>query len=148
MKIILLKDVRGIGLHGEVKTVADGYATNFLFPHKFAEPATEEKVKNAEAAKSAREEQLKKEEEALNAKVVALKGKKVTLQAKATEKGGLFKTISTKEIAKAIAAEHSLDIPVDMITSAEPIKTVGDHAVTISGPSQKTDLTVTIAAAA
>ncbi len=38
MKVILLKDVRGVGMHGEVKNVADGYAINKLFPSKMAEP--------------------------------------------------------------------------------------------------------------
>ena len=50
-----------MGQHGEIKNVADGYATNFLFPHKLAEPATEEKMKQAEAGKAAREAEVQKE---------------------------------------------------------------------------------------
>ena len=99
MKVILLKDVRGVGQHGDIKTVADGYATNMLFPQKLAEPATEEKMKRLEAQKQAREDAIKKEEEQLDNKLAQLRGKKVVLQSRATEKGGLFKTIAAKDIA-------------------------------------------------
>ena len=146
MKVILLKDVRRVGQHGEVKNVADGYATNFLFPNKLAEPATEEKMKQAEAGKAAREAQAAKAKEQLDNKVAALRGKKVVLQARATEKGGLFKTITGKEISKAILAEHSLEISEDDISFSEPIKTVGDHTAVVQGPTQKAELAVTIVA--
>ena len=71
-------------------------------------------------------------------------GKKVTITAKATEKGGLFKGIIEKDIAKAILGEHSLEIPVDLITIDEPIKTVGEHSVKIESKSQKAVMTVEI----
>ena len=44
MKVILTKDVRGIGAKNDVKLVSDGYAMNYLFPHNLAEPATPRKV--------------------------------------------------------------------------------------------------------
>jgi len=143
----LLKDVRRVGQAGEVKNVADGYAINFLFPQKLAEPATDEKIKQVETNKNAREAELKKEEEQLNHKVAALRGKKVVIRARATEKGGLFKTVGTKEIAKAILAEHSLEISENIISFSEPIKTVGDHTATLTAPSQKAELGVTIVVA-
>ncbi len=146
MKVILLKDVRRVGQHGEIKNVSDGYATNFLFPNKLAEPATEEKVKQVEAGKAARDAELKKEQDQQDNKVSQLRGKKVVIQSRTTEKGGLFKTITAKEIAKAILAEHSLEIPEDQISSSEPIKTIGDHTVKIEGPTQKSDLEVTVVA--
>lgn len=147
MKVILLKDVRGVGMHGEIKNVADGYATNKLFPSKLAEPATPEKMKQVEASKAAREAEAKKEEEILNNKVAMLRGKRVVLQARATEKGGLFKAIHERDVAKAILAEHSLEIPEESITFKEPIKTVGEHVAIVSGPSLKAELAVTIVAA-
>lgn len=145
MKVILLKDVRRVGQNGEIKNVAEGYALNFLFPNKLAEAATDEKIKQVEAGKAAREADLQKEKEQLDNKVVALRGKKVVLQARATDKGGLFKSITGKEIARAILAEHSLEIPEDSIVS-EPIKTVGEHAVQLVGPSQKAEFGVVVVA--
>ena len=148
MKIIMLKDVRTVGAHGEVKTVADGYAINFLFPQKLAEPATEEKVKEVESKKKEREAALEQESAALTEKIMQLKGKKVVLSARATEKGGLFKAIAAKDVARAIKAEHDLDIPEDAIELSEHIKTVGEHEVLLRSKTQKVELAVAIVAAA
>jgi large subunit ribosomal protein L9 len=148
MKVILLKDVKGVGQHGEVKNVADGYAINKLFPSKLAEAATDEKIKQYEAKRVEHESALAKEEEQLGNKIKSLNGKKVTITAKSTEKGGLFKGIIEKDIAKAILAEHSLEIPVDLMTIEEPIKTVGEHIVEIESKSQKASLTVEVVGSA
>lgn len=144
MKVILLKDVRGVGQHHEVKSVADGYAINFLFPKKLAEPATDEKVQSLEAQKKAHETEVEKQEEALAAKIVTLRGKRIALQAKATEKGGLFKTIAPKDIALAIAAEHGVEIGEAAVHFPEPIKTTGDHTVLLQSKTQKVELRASV----
>jgi len=145
MKVILLKDVRSVGQHDEVKNVADGYAFNFLFPKKLAEPATEEKIRQLEARKKAHEAELTKEAEALTNKVMQIKGKKVVIQARATEKGGLFKSIAKKDIAKAILAEHSLEIPESAIELTENhIKTTGEHKVVLVSSGGKAELAVVV----
>lgn len=144
MKVILLKDVRGVGQHGTVQNVADGYAINRLFPQKLAEPATDEKVKQLEAQAAVREAQRQKEEAELDSKVLSLRGKRVALQARATEKGGLFKAVTPADIAKAIRADHSLEIPEGAIVIAEPIKTVGEHHVVLKSKSGTVELAVGI----
>ncbi len=146
MKVILLKDVRGVGMHGTIQNVADGYATNALFPRKLAEPATEEKIKQIEAKKAELEAQHKKEEEQLDAKVQSLRGKKVTITSRATEKGGLFKGIVEKDIAKAILGEHSLEIPESSIIIGEPIKSVGEHMLTLQSKNHKAEFGVVVVA--
>lgn len=148
MKVILLKDVKGIGQHGEVKTVADGYAVNKLLPMKLAEPATPEKIKKFESMRAEHEAALAKEEEQTSNKLKSINGKKVTITAKATEKGGLFKGIIEKDIAKAILGEHSLEIPVELITIEAPIKTVGEHEVKVESKSQKATITVEVVGSA
>ena len=147
MKVVFLKDVRGVGQRHEVKNVADGYATNYLFKNKLAEPATEDKIKQIEAQKEAIAEAQRKEDEVLDKKVLSLKGKTVSISAKATEKGGLFKGITEKDIAKAILGEHSLQIPEDSITLANPVKTTGEHKVTLESKNQKVDMTLVVSAA-
>ena len=52
MKVILLRDVRGCGRANTVVDVAQGYAANFLLPHKYAVAATEDKVREIEAKKA------------------------------------------------------------------------------------------------
>lgn len=147
MKVIFLKDVRGVGRHHEIKNVADGYAVNFLFPNKLAEPATEDKVRQMEAQIQAHAEAVRKEEAVLDNKVTALKGKSVSVSARATEKGGLFKSIGPKDIARAIREQHSLEIPEDAIHSADHIKTVGEHHVVVSSKNAKVELALIIVAA-
>ena len=144
MKVILLKDVRGVGMHGEVKTVADGYAQNGLFPKKLAEAATTEKIAQFEAKKAEAEAEVIKEAEQLDNKVLALRGKKVTISARATENGGLFKAVHEKDIAKAIVGEQGLAIPEDAITLYEPIKTVGEHVVVLKSKNQKAEFGVAV----
>ncbi len=144
--MILLKDVRGVGSVRDIKNVADGYAINFLFPQKLAEPATEEKIKQLETAKQAHDADLHKREEELVHKVQSLHGKRVTIASRATEKGGLFKAITQKDIAKAILAEHSLEIPEAAIVIPEPIKTVGEHIVSLHSKSTKADFGIEVTA--
>ncbi len=131
----------------EVKSVADGYAVNFLFPQKAAEPATDAKIKQFEEARLALEAEHKKAEEQLTNKLLTLKGKKVTISSKATEKGGLFKSVTTKDIQKAILAQHSLDIPEAHIHVPASIKTTGSHNVTLVHKTVKANLDVEVVAA-
>ncbi len=147
MKVILLKDVRGVGQHGEIKNVADGYATNRLFPQKFAEPATEEKIQQFEARKAEVEAARQKEVEQLDNKIQSLRGKKISLSIRATEKGGLFKNVHESDIAKAILGQLSLEIPTDSIVISEPIKTLGEHVIMLQSKSHKAEFGVVIVAA-
>lgn len=146
MKVILLRDVRGCGQANMVVEVAQGYAVNFLLPHKYAVAATEDKIKEVEAHKAQTDAKRQKEEEALNQKIKSLEGKSVTLAVRATEKGGLFKSIAEADIAKAIRAEHSLEIAESHIELAEPIKTVGEHKARLVSKSAKAALMIVIKA--
>jgi large subunit ribosomal protein L9 len=145
MKVILLRDVRGCGQANTVVDVAQGYAANFLLPHKYAIAATEDKLKEFEAKKAQIDAARAKEEEELSGKVKSLEGKTVTIAARATEKGGLFKTLGAPDIARAIRAEHGVEIPESSIES-KPVKATGEHKARLHSKHSKADLTVVIAA--
>lgn len=145
MKVILLKDIRGCGQANTVVDVAQGYAANFLFPNKYAVAATEDKLKEFEAKKAQLDAAKAQEEEQLSSKVKSLEGKSVTITVRATEKGGLFKSLGAADIAKAIRAEHSLEIPEASIET-EPIKTTGERKARLHSKHSKAELTVVIAA--
>lgn len=134
-------------MHGEIKNVADGYAINGLFPKKLAEAATEEKIAEVAAKRAAHEAEAAKEAEQLDNKVAALRGKKITISSRATEKGGLFKAVHEKDVAKAILGEHALAIPEDSITFPEPVKTVGEHVVLLKSKNNKAELGVVVVSA-
>ncbi len=145
--MIFLKDVRGVGQHGDIKNVADGYAGNFLFPQGLAEPATAEKVARLEQDKKSREAALRKEEEEIENKIKGLSNKTISLSVRATEKGGLFKSITAKDIARAIKEQHETEIPESAVHIAEPIKTTGEHIIALRTKDHKIDFGVVVGAA-
>jgi large subunit ribosomal protein L9 len=131
MKVILIKDVGGVGKHGEVKTVADGYALNFLIPHGSAMQATPEKLREHAHRARELEEQHKKEEAALKAAVQSLEGVTVSMTLRATDKGGLFKSLVAADIVKAIHDQRNLHIPESALRLTKPIKQVGEHPIAL-----------------
>lgn len=135
MKVILLKDVKNIGKAWDVKNVSDGYARNFLFPKKLAEPATSDLIKKSETLKA---DAVKRAEADLE-KVEQLAGELddfvVKIKAKANAEGKLFGSIKPEMIREALLSEkmNVQGIPADKI-STENIKDLGEHKVTINLP--------------
>ena len=108
MKVILLKDVRNMGKRDEIINVSDGYARNFLFPQKLAAEATPGALKEIErkrAAQDARE--AEKRAEAM-AKAELLKNKVITLEAKCGEKGRLYGSVTSAEVAEALEKQYGI----------------------------------------
>ena len=129
MKVILLKDVKAQGKKGDMITVSDGYARNFLLPRKLAQEATVDAVnakKNADAAAVHRAQEEKKAALELKAR---LENTPVKIQAKAGTGGRLFGSVTTKEISEALAAQHGVELPKTRLELSEPIKTFGTFRV-------------------
>ena len=105
MKVILLGELRGKGGEGDIVEVAQGYAENFLFPNKIAQPATPGNIKQLEE----RRHNIAKREEQRIADAIATKaaldGKLVTVDARIGEEGQLFGSVTTAQIADAIEAQ-------------------------------------------
>ena len=125
MKLIFLKDVKGKGKKGEIKNVADGYATNFLFKQGLAIEATPANIKALEAQK--RREQQQAEEELAKAKQLKEKLEQITVQlsAKAGEGGRLFGSITSKKIAEALQSQHQIKIDKRKIELDDAIRSLG-----------------------
>ncbi len=145
MKVILLGDIKGVGHKNEVKNVSDGYALNFLFPKKLAEPATDGKLQIIEQAKQAKEKEQKDKEAALDKLVDMLRGSTVEVKVRATEKGGLFKSVGKADVSRAIREQKSLEIP-ETVIHLEPLHTTGEHTVTLTSRNKKADMTVKVVA--
>ncbi len=145
MKVILLKDVRGLGQLHNIKEVSDGYATNFLFPQGLAEAATAQKIETLIAKKEAHESQLRTQEAALDIIIAAAEAKTISLTVRATEKGGLFKALTKKDIVQALQKEYSLVVPEGVVHS-DPIKTIGEHAIILEGKHTKAHVTLVVKA--
>jgi large subunit ribosomal protein L9 len=131
MKVLMLKSVARVGQEGHIIDVADGFALNSLIPSGKAVQATAEKVKQHEAQQKVLNEQRQKHEAALKALVQSLENAEVSFSARATDKGGLFKSLTAADVAKAIYEQKNVSIPVEAIQLPKPIKEVGEHALTI-----------------
>ena len=131
MKVILTQDVKGQGKKDQVINVSDGYARNFLFPKKLAVPADStalNDVKNKEAAK-----QHKIEVERQEAKDIAKKLESITVTfvyAAGPDKK-LYGSVTTKDIAEALAKTHKIDIDKRKLVLNENIKAYGTYNIDV-----------------
>ncbi|MEZ5353188.1 MAG: 50S ribosomal protein L9 [Bryobacteraceae bacterium] len=130
MELILREDVDNLGSRGDLVRVAPGYARNFLLPRRMAVAATESNKKIVEQERQAhlRKEAKQAEESKELAKLLA--AVKITIKAKAGENDQLFGSVTSKDIAEALEAQ-SYHIDRKKIVLDEPIRQLGDHAVTV-----------------
>lgn len=145
MDIILLERVTKLGLMGDIVTVKDGYARNFLLPQKKALRATENNKKFFATQKielEARNIELKVEAEKV---ALTLDGVKVVLIRQAGESGHLYGSASTRDIAEAIT-NTGVAINRSQVILDHPIKSIGLVNVTIKlHPEVSTTVVVNVA---
>lgn len=129
MKVLLEQDVKGTGKQGQIVEVSDGYARNFLLPRKLATPADAASINAANIRKSAA--QHKKFQAGVDAREQAkkLSGITVRVTAKVGENGKLFGSITSKEIAAALEAQHGIALDRKKILLGEPIRALGSQTV-------------------
>ncbi|EOD8801523.1 50S ribosomal protein L9 [Staphylococcus aureus] len=110
MKVIFTQDVKGKGKKGEVKEVPVGYANNFLLKKNYAVEATPGNLKQLELQKKRAKQERQQEIEDAKALKETLSNIEVELSAKTGEGGKLFGSVSTKQIAEALKAQHDIKI--------------------------------------
>ena len=131
MKVILARDVDKLGAKGDVVTVADGYARNFLVPRGFALVATKGSLRQAEQMRRAREERERKEREAAAAKVGILGSQPVYISARAGETGRLYGSVTRSDVARAVEEQLGEVIDRHTVRLDDPIRTLGTHQVEV-----------------
>ena len=130
MKVILTDEIRGLGTRGDIVTVKDGYARNFLLPKKLAREATAGNLKSVEQEKK-KWALLSQQEKAVAQKAAdAVKGAKVTIQKRVGDTGQLFGSVTANEIADALEAK-GVQVEKRRIELDHPIKTLGVHDVEV-----------------
>ncbi|PZK57381.1 50S ribosomal protein L9 [Staphylococcus aureus] len=110
MKVIFTQDVKGKGKKGEVKEVPVGYANNFLLKKNYAVEATPGNLKQLELQKKRAKQERQQEIEDAKALKETLSNIEVEVSAKTGEGGKLFGSVSTKQIAEALKAQHDIKI--------------------------------------
>ncbi len=124
MKVILLKDVDGLGRTGAVKEVKEGYARNYLMPRGLAREATDgalRALRDKQQSQKDREEHKQAEATALAA---SLEASVVEVKARAGEGGRLFGSVTAQDIADALSA-RGYNVSKKQVELGDPIHAVG-----------------------
>jgi large subunit ribosomal protein L9 len=130
MEIILREDVEKLGERGEVVKVAAGYARNFLLPKKLAVPATDS---NRKIVEQERQAHLRKDAKLVGEaqELAKLMGSvSITISRKAGENDQLFGSVTAADVSDALAAQN-YSVERRKIHLEEPIRTLGEHKVTV-----------------
>lgn len=131
MKVILKQDVKTLGKKDQVVDVNDGYARNFLIPKGLAFEATTAAMNEVKAKQNA--EKHRKDTELDNAKALAAQISKVTVtvKSKAGANGKLFGSITAKDIAEHLKAQHKITIDKKMLNLPDALKSLGETDVEV-----------------
>ena len=131
MKVVLNKDIKGIGKKLQIVDVSEGYARNYLIPKKLANLADNKNVSEAKTKKEA--EQFKKATEKQEAVELKAKIEKIFIEFKEKQGvgGKLFGSVTEKEISKKLNQKLNIDINKKKITLKDPIKNVGTYTAEI-----------------
>ena len=122
MKIVLREDVEHVGNKGDIVTVADGYARNYLVPRGLAMKATRGVTVQAEAMRRNRSERNDRDMAAATELAAELGAMKIEIAARASEGGALFGSVTAAEIASAVTAMIDGEIERRQVELASPIK--------------------------
>lgn len=128
MKIILLKEVSGLGHKGEVKEVKEGYARNFLIPKGMADVVTKHSLNVLAAQKRKREKSKKLEVRSKKLLAGKFNNKSFEILAKADEKGTLYAKLDAKNIASELA-KQGYKMEVSEVKLEKPIKKIGEYKI-------------------
>ncbi len=131
MKVLLIKDVKGVGKAGEIKEVKDGYGQNFLIAKGNAKLATNEVVNKWKADQKKIAEEQAAELAELKKQNDIIQGKTLKLTKKVGANGALYGAITKEELSEALKEQYNLDIDKKHIELDHPIKSTGIYEVTI-----------------
>ena len=137
MKVILTKDVEKLGKSGEMKTVTDGYAQNFLIPHKLAVSAAGGAYRAYQHDIASREEKRKREREEAEIAATRIASTTLTMGVKVGEGGKLYGSINNQDIADALG-RRGISVDRHKIDLDQPIKALGTYKVAIKVASGMT----------
>jgi large subunit ribosomal protein L9 len=131
MKVVLTKDVGGLGRTGEIKNVSDGYARNFLIPKQLAQIATDPEVKRIEKEMKEKSEKQDRQREKNKDFFAKMSGSIFYVKAKTSGKH-LFAGIHQADIKKLLEDRYKIELDIKWIKLKEAIKDIGTHEITIA----------------
>jgi large subunit ribosomal protein L9 len=130
VKVILTQDIATLGKSGDMKSVADGYATNFLIPKRLAVPAAGGAYRAWQHDVASREDKRKRERDDAEVAATRISSTTLTMGVKVGEGGKLYGSITAKDIADALA-RRGIDVDRHKIDLEEPLKSLGTYKVAV-----------------
>jgi large subunit ribosomal protein L9 len=147
MKVILKRDVKGLGHEGDLKDVKDGYARNLLLPSGAAVVADKGALANWERHREQREERDRSVRAQAEATAEKLRELKLEIPVKAGERGRLFGAVTSHNISDAIA-QNGIELDRHALHLREPIKTLGEYRIDVRlMPGVEATVSVSVVAA-
>ena len=146
MKVILLKDAKGVGRAYDTLETSDGYALNYLIPAKIAVAATAPAIREAALRKAQQHDRAEVSAKLLEQNLATLASTAITISTKANKKGHLYDAVSEKEISRAAKEQAHIDLPESAIRLEKPIKELGTFDVPIAAGASFGRLSLTIEA--
>ena len=146
MQVLLRSDVAGVGRRGDIVNVSSGHARNYLLPNGLAVVATDGTVRQSDSMKKARQQKEAADRETATNLIADLGKRQITVTAKAGNEGRLFGSVSAAEVAAAIAAQTGASVDRKAVVLGEPIRSVGEHQVTIDMHGVSGTVTVSVVA--
>lgn len=131
MKVVLLKDVAGVGRRNEVKNVSDGYALNLLIPKKLAIIGSPSSIAHAERIQYEAEAERKIQEDLLFKNLSSMEGVRVEILGKSNEQGHLFASIHGETIVSELRRQRGIALLPGFLELDKPIKEVGEHRISV-----------------
>ena len=130
MRVVLKKEVAGLGRPGDVKDVADGYAQNFLLPRGLAIVASAGELRRV--ATERQTAKAKKDRQHIDAEELAkrISAATLTFKLKVGPQGKAFGSVTDRDIAEALGRQK-LDVPREKIHLDDPIRSIGPHQVEV-----------------
>jgi len=146
MKVILIKDVKGMGRAHEEVVIADGYALNYLIPKKMAIAATPVARQEAETRRKQVVDRGELDAVLLTQNIASLAEARIVIKMKANEKGHLYDAVGESDIAKAAKEQAHIDLPEEVIKLEKPIKEIGTFEIPVASADTFGKFSITIEA--
>ena len=131
MKVILLKDVKGIGKKQEIVNVKDGYGANYLIPNKLAVMYSERSQEILDVQKKKESDEIERLKEEARQAAKKLESIVVKFDARGSGDGRMFGTISTKQIAEELKNKYIIEIDKRKFVDKAPVDHFGYSKLTI-----------------
>lgn len=146
MKVILIKDVKGLGRAYDAVVAADGYALNFLIPKKLAIPATPVAMQKAQLRRKQATDRALIDVALVAQNIATLAEAHITIKMKANDKGHLYDAVGANDILKAAKEQAHVELPIDAIRLEKPFKELGMFDVPVAAGETFGKFSITIEA--